>query len=103
MAVTAERICEYRHCDVSVEERRPNVRYCTGDHKRAEWRLRQGDPPGTTYPVEKPSESVRRASRDGSGAKLYLLPDDLEWLTRCADAPEHLRESVDRAVRRLAA
>jgi len=97
------RVCEYRHCDASIDHRRPNAKHCCDEHKRAESRARKSDPPGTTYPLSKPSETVRRASRDGCGTKLYLTREDVRYLAARDDAPPGLAKKVDRAARRLVA
>lgn len=113
MAAPEHRFCEYRECGVCIDGMRPNAKYCNSDHKAAEHRAREADPPGTTYPVGKPYENVRRdrrrANRRRSGTQLYVVRGEAELIRdllagkrpRSSRHRDRLEAKIPRALERI--
>jgi hypothetical protein len=105
----AHRYCEYRECGVCIDDMRPQARYCHPIHKAAEHRLRRLEPLGTTYPVGKPYQAVRRQrrrpTRKGLGTRLYAVRSELAALeldfSPSTPEGEHFMEKVRQASERL--
>lgn len=95
-----ERICEYRHCDVSLAGRKPTCRYCNEAHKAAEHRLRHEDRIRAEAAVRTAGSGPRRDSRDGLGARIYVTPAELADLLK-RRVPASLYVKVSRAEMRL--
>lgn len=74
-----ERICEREGCEVVIDGRRKDARFCSDFCRYQEW-----DREHPRRPARKPhngsANGSRRTSRDGSGAHLYLTADELRNL-----------------------
>jgi hypothetical protein len=58
---------------------RPHQRFCSQQCRREEWSAKQRD--SSPAPAQRVLQGVeRRASRDGKGTKVYLLPEEIEAL-----------------------
>lgn len=88
-----ERVCAHRHCNVSLEGRRRQCRYCSAACRAAESKLRRAD---SRAEGEKPHSAVsrppRRQTRDGRGTRMYVVRDELE-LVRDVLAGKRPREN----------
>lgn len=117
--MSAPRICDYRHCDVDLDERgmRPQAKFCGTPHRAAEYRLRRaeagGSGAGTPKPFKTVSTGSRRRNRRGSGTDLYVVAEEARYVRaaiRGGKRPRlqpaqrrRLQAKVDRVVERLAA
>jgi hypothetical protein len=75
------RTCGYRHCDVCIDEMRPNALYCYPEHKARENHLLRAEGRGSRRDGAKPDKTgqdrPRRANRDGVGTRLYVVDDEV--------------------------
>lgn len=85
-----ERVCEYRHCDESLDGRRPQCRFCSPACRAAESRERAVDRAVPFLAPQKPHSSVsrrpRRANREGVGTRLYVTAADIDVIEQGLEA-----------------
>lgn len=104
--MTVFRVCW--HCEEHFEQKRPHARYCSDECRYEAWVKRQKNSRET--PAQRVEPQTRRKSRDGKGAKVYLTPEEIDFLDNTrktfrssADWEAHLGlgRKLSRAKRRL--
>lgn len=102
----ADRICEREGCKNSLEGHRRDARFCSDECRYLAWAAVH--PRVSLDPASEPYNGFRngsrRASRDGTGARLYLpseLVEELSSLVNAEPASPRLMAKVREAKKRI--
>ncbi len=97
----APRYCEW--CGKKIPRRRPNKRYCDATCRAEHGHARRGTPGRPDKPLQSVAEQRKRAIRDGSGTRMYVVRDDVVALADVLAGREPAPEARERLAAKVPA